>query len=208
LGALCALALPLGRADLYGFDARSLMRSWDLHKRPAPAAEWTRARESLRAAHALDPRQPAYLEDLARLNEERTRRLPASDPLVREYLREALDLQREALVRRPGSPYTWSNVALLKARLAEADGEFERALRNAALLGPWEPDVQIALADAGFSRWASLSRETREAMRANAARALGRQDERLFEVARRTAQLALLCGLPEVQRSRRATACI
>ena len=208
MGALCALALPLGRADLHGFDARSLMRSWDASRRPALAAEWTRARESLRAAHALDPRQPAYLEDLARLYEERARGLPASDPLAREYLREALGLQRQALGRRPGSPYTWSNVALLKARLAEADGEFEQALRNAALLGPWEPDVQIALADASFSQWRSLPPEAREAMRANAARALQRQDDRLFEVARRTGQLALLCSIPEARRSRRATACI
>lgn len=184
------------------------MRSWDSNRRPAPAAEWARARESLRAAHALDPRQPAYLEDLARLYEERARGLPAGDALAREYLREALGLQRRALARRPGSPYTWANVAQLKARLAEADDEFERALRNAARLGPWEPDVQLALADASFSRWGSLSPDTREAMRANAGRALDRQDDRLFEIARRTGQLAFVCSLPGVHRSRRASACI
>lgn len=200
--------MPLGRADLYGFDARSLMRSWDLGKRPAPAAEWTRARESLRAAHALDPRQPAYLEDLARLYEERARRLPAGDPLASEFLREALDLQRRALARRPGSPYTWSNVALLKSRLGEADGEFERALRNAAMLGPWEPDVQIALADASFGRWNTLSPEAREAMRASAGRALTGPDARLFEVARRAGRLDLVCSLPGVARSKHAAACI
>jgi len=184
------------------------MRSWDAKKRPAPAAEWTRARESLRAAQALDPRQPAYLEDLARLYEQRARGLPAGDRLAREYLREALDLQRQALARRPGSPYTWSNVALLKARLAQADGEFERALRNAARLGPWEPDVQIALAEASFGQWRSLSPETREAMRANAERALRGQDARLFDVAHRTGRMDLVCGLPGAARSPRAAACI
>ena len=184
------------------------MRSWDATRRPPPAAEWTRARDSLRAARALDPGQPAYLEDLARLHEMRAQPLAAGEPLAREYLSEALHYQREALRRRPGSPYTWSNIALLKSRLAEADGELEQALRNAALLGPWEPDVQIAIGEAGFAQWRALSPEARDVVRENAVRTLRWQDERIFEVARRTGQLALLCGIPEMRHSRRATACI
>lgn len=109
---------------------------------------------------------------------------------------------------RPGSPYTWSNIALLKARLPEADREFETALRNAARLGPWETDVQIALADAGFRHWDALAPETRAVLRANAARALRRQDAKLFELARRTGRLDVLCALPGVERSRLARACI
>lgn len=109
---------------------------------------------------------------------------------------------------RPGSPYTWSNIALLNARLPEPGREFEAALRNAALLGPWEPDVQIALADAGFRHWGGLAPETRAVLRANAARALRRQDARLFDLARRTGRLDVLCAVPGVERSPLARACI
>lgn len=109
---------------------------------------------------------------------------------------------------RPGSPYTWSNIALLKARLHQPDREFESALRNAALLGPWEPEVQIALADAGFRHWNALAPETRAALRANTVRALRWQDAKLFELARRTGRLDELCATPGVERSPLARACI
>ena len=170
--------------------------------------EWTRARDRLREARALDPGQPAYLEDIAKLYEYRARPLKQGDALARGYLRQALEYQREAARRRPGSPYTWSNIALLKSRLPESDREFESALRNAALLGPWEPVVQIALADAGFRHWDALAPDTRAALRANAARALRRQDAKLFELARRAGRLDVLCGVPGVERSALARACI
>ena len=200
--------MPLGRADLRGFDARSVMQSWNTRKGPAPADEWNRARESLRAAHQLDPAQPAYLEDLARLYELRALPLKAADPLAREYLREALELQRQALVRRPGSPYTWSNIALLKSRLGEIDAEFERALAHAAKFGPWEPGVQLALADVGFAQWGAISPPTRDVVRANASRTLRYQDKALFAIARRTGRLDILCTFSDIARSPEATACI
>jgi len=162
----------------------------------------------LREAHERDPRQPNYLEDLARLYEYRALPLSAGDPLAQEYLRRALEYQREAIRRRPGSPYTWANIALLKTQLSEPDREFEIALRNAARLGPWEPQVQITLADTGLRNWNTLAPETRAALRANVTRALRWQDAKLFELARRTGRLNVLCASPGVQRSPLARACI
>lgn len=92
--------------------------------------------------------------------------------------------------------------------MPEPGREFEGALRNAARLGPWEPVVQIALAEAGFRHWNALAPETRAVLRANAARALRRQDAKLFELARRTGRLDVLCGVPGVERSPLARACI
>lgn len=145
---------------------------------------------------------------MARLYEYRTLPLKAGDAVTQGYLRQALEYQREAVRRRPGSPYTWANIALLKARLPETDREFETALRNAALLGPWEPEVQIAIADAGFRNWSLLAPETRAALRANVARTLRWQDAKLFDLARRTGRLDVLCAAPGVQRSKLAHACI
>ena len=208
LAALCALALPRGLADLRAFEARSLYRSWELKHRQPSVEEWTLAHSRLREARELDPGQPNYLEDIARLYEVRALPLKAGDALAQEYLRQALDYQRRAVRMRPGSPYTWANIALLKSRLPEPDREFETALRNAALLGPWEPEVQIALADAGFRHWGALAPETRAALNANATRALRRQDAKLFELARRTGRLHVLCAVRGVERSPLARACI
>jgi hypothetical protein len=208
LAALCALALPRGLADLRALEARLLLISWDSARRQPSAAEWTLAHERLREARQLDPGQPNYLEDIARLHELRARPLKAGDALAQEHLRQALEYHRQNLRLRPGLPYTWASIALVKARLPEIDREFEAALRNAAQLGPWEPDVQLALAEAGFAHWSSLGPETRAALRANASRALHRQDAKLFEIARRAGRLDVICVTPGVQRSPLARACI
>ena len=208
LAALCALALPRGLADLRAFEARNLLKSWETARREPAADEWNLAHRLLREARDLDPRQPSHLEDLARLHELRARPLKPGDPLAQELLRQALEHQRQNLRLRPGSPYTWASIALLKARLPAPDREFESALRNAALLGPWEPLVQIALAEAGFRHWDALAPETRTVLRANALRALRRQDAKLFELARRSGKLAVLCTVRGVERSPLARACI
>lgn len=205
---LGALALPRGLADLRGFEARMLFKSWQAGRHQPSLEEWSHAHDLLREARALDPGQPNYLEDLARLYERRALPLKAGDDDARADLRQALDYQRQAARIRPGSPYTWANIALLKARLSEPDREFETALRNAALLGPWEPEVQLALADAGFQYWPALAPETQAALRANALRALRRQDAKLFELARRAGRLDILCAVRGVERSRLARACI
>jgi len=184
------------------------MRSWDTAKRPPTAAEWSRAREALREANALDPAQPAYLEDLGRLYEVRAQPLAPGDALAREYLQQSLEYQRAALRRRPGSPYTWANIALLKLKLEALDAEFERALRNAALLGPWEPGVQIAVADSGLAAWSRLGPEARAAVSADLARGSRWLSASMIEIARRARRLDVLCSLPEMRSSPGAGACI
>ena len=208
LGVLLALALPRGLADLYGFEARVAHNGWEATRRPPTGEEWTVARNLLGDAQALDPGHPAYREDIARLYELRASPRKAGDAPTRDDLREALAYQRQAARLRPSSAYTWASIARIKARLPEPDREFEAALRNAALLGPWEPGVQLAIAEAGFRHWGTLTAETRVALSANALRALRRQDAKLFEIARRHGRLAALCSMRGVERSRLARACI
>ena len=208
LGMLCALALPRGLADLRAFEARMLFRSWESARRQPSAGELALAHKLLQEARALDPGQPNFLEDIARLDELRALPLKAGDASAQASLRQALGLQRQAARLRPGSPYTWTNIAVLKSRLAEIDREFETALRHAALLGPWEPAIQVTLTDLGFRHWNALAPETRVALRANLARALRWQEAKIFDLARRTGRLDVLCAAPGVARSPLARACI
>jgi hypothetical protein len=208
LGTLCALAVPRGLADLRALETRLLMKSWEAARRPPSSEEWAHAYEQLRVARTLDPGRPIHLEDLARLHEWRALALKPGDARAKEDLRQALDFQKHSVRLRPGSAYAWASIALLKARLPEPDREFEDALRNAALLGPWEPELQLGLAEAGFRHWNVLALETRDALRANAARALHRQDVKLFTIARHHGRLDVLCALRGVHRSPLASACI
>ena len=134
--------------------------------------------------------------------------MPPAEALARDHARQGLEYHRAAVRLRPGASHSWANIALLAGRLPEADAEFEAALRNAALLGPWEPDVQLVVAEAGFTQWAHLTPTARAAVRDTAARALRWQDAQIFTLARRTGRLDVLCSLPEVARSKFATACI
>jgi len=208
LGLLCALALPRGLADLRAFEARMLFQSWEAARRQPTADEWTLAHGLLQEARALDPGHPSFLEDIARLDELRALPFKAGDAAAHEALRQALELQKQAVRLRPGSPYTWTNVAVLKSRLGDIDREFEGALRNAALLGPWEPAVQITLADLGFRYWNSLAPDTQAALRANTARTLRWQGLAVFNLARRHGRLDVLCVTPGVARLPLARACI
>jgi len=193
---------------LRAFEARSLTASWEAARRTPSAAEWARARESLREARALDPAHPAYAEEIGNLYGTRALRLAPGDSLAADYARQALPYHRDAARLRPSASYSWANIALMKARLPEADAEFETALRNAVRLGPWEPEVQLAVADAGLSLWDRLSPAARGTVRDNLARTLKWQDAKAFALARRTGRLQVLCGLPEVARTPLATACI
>jgi len=208
LAALSALALPRGLADLRAFEARNLIQGWELQRRAPSTADWTRARARLSEARALDPGHPAYAEETGRLYLARALQLPPAEALARDYARQGLEYHRAAVRLRPGASHSWANIALLKGRLPEADAEFEAALRNAALLGPWEPDVQLVVVEAGFTQWARLTPAARTAVRETAARALRWQDAQIFTLARRTGRLDVLCAAPEVARSPLATACI
>ena len=204
--ALIAAALPRGLADLRAFEARQFIRTWENRSTAAPAADWEHARDALLQARELDARHPGYLEDLALLYEYRG--LRAAPGPAREDFARALDFLRAEAARRPSSSYTWAGIALLKARMGTPDAEYETALRNAMALGPWEPPVQLAVADAGLRYWNRLAPDTSAALRANLTRSLRWQDRGIFDLARRLGRLDVICATPGVSRSPLARSCI
>lgn len=193
--ALSAVALQRGWADILAFQGRGVIRTAEKQRRAPSEEARALGHERLRAAHALDPANPGIAEDIARLQE------PRDPGLALEYLRQSARA-------RPGSPYTWANIAHVKSRLGQRDEEFTHAIRQAAAFGPWEPEVQILLAEVGLREWDRLPETTREMLRAAFAKGLKRQDKKLFELALAHSRLDVLCALPEVRRSRQALRCI
>ena len=172
------------------------------------ADDWTRARQNLQRTLELDSGNPVHMEALARWYERYTLRLPRTSAIAPAYLEQSAAHLRNALAARPGSPYTWANLALVKLRLGQFDAEFQSAVENAWRLGPWEPEVQLTLAQIAFRAPDQLGAAAQEATRGAIRNALRRYDRELFHMARRLGGLAVLCAVPRVSASPLAVACI
>ncbi len=99
---------------------------------------------------------------------------------------------------RPGSPYAWASIALLKLRLGQIDGEVHAALDRAARLGPWEPQVQIALADVGLAAWSRLAPPARSTVIGALERGLRREEREIRRIAAAHGTLPQVCSEPSL----------
>ena len=137
------------------------------------------AQLALREALRLDPGNPHYVEQYARVQEMKALALDRADPAARQALRQAAAAFRLAARQRPGSPYVWADLARVKLRMDEMDFEFYGALDRANRLGPWEPAVQTGTVDMGLSAWRYLAVPAQEWVVAAMDRALDRKSTRL-----------------------------
>lgn len=185
LAALAALSVPAiqrGAADLVAFGARH-----GLDRAGLPTVEASaRARQRFERAIELDGGNPDHHEYLARWYEH-----------AGAY-RQALSHFRTALEARPAWPYAWADVARVKLRLGELDGEFDSAVQRAARLGPWERGVQLATAEIAFQAEHRLAPETRRAALGLTSNALKRNQREVAELAVRRGRLDLLCAVPGI----------
>ena len=156
----------------------------------------------------FEPSNPHFVEQVARLRELQALRLEPRDPAMREGLRQSLAQYREAAAMRPGSPYVWANIAMLKARLNDMDFEFYGALERAGRLGPWEPQVQIAMVDVGLASWSWLAKPGREWVLGALERGLLRQEPEIKRIAAIHGTLPQLCADISGQSPRIADLCV
>jgi len=143
---LIAFAAPRGLADLAAFPARQRLAQLEARSELPGAADWRDAREHLQRAIELEPRNPAHYELLARWYERYAMRLPRASTVRTAYLEQSAAHLRHSLALRPGSAHTWASLATVKLRLAQIDRELDTAIARARKFGPYEPDVQVALA--------------------------------------------------------------
>jgi cytochrome c-type biogenesis protein CcmH/NrfG len=186
---VAALAVPRGLADLAAFAPVQRLALLDARRELPTGEDWNRARRNLQRVRSLDPHNPAHAETLARWYERYALRLPAASGVARAYLEQSAAHLRDALTRRPGSPYAWASLAAVKLRLGALDAEFQAAMENAWRLGPWEPGVQLALAEIAFRAGAGLAPGACQAARSAIANAAQRHSRELSELARRYGQI-------------------
>lgn len=192
LAALASHAALRGAADLLAFGAR---HGLDRAGFPSHDAA-VHARQRLLQAMRLNAHDPEHREHLARWYEGTA------------AYRLALDHYRASARARPGWPYAWAGIARAKLRLGEFDDELDNAIKNASRLGPWEPQVQLAVAAVAIEAAQSLAPEARRAAFAVMSNALKRQERAVLELAVRRGRLDILCSIPGIGAYQAALRCI
>jgi len=110
-----------------------------------------------------------------------------------EFLDEALVHYRRAVALRPTSPYSWADIVAADYRKGATGAELDAALRNAAMLGPAEPEVQRTVIDYGLALWDEEPAETRRAVEATVTAAMKRDPAETLQIAERRGRLAVAC---------------
>ena len=189
LAALTATALRWGIADAGLSQASREMARWEADGALPDLDTWLDVRSMLLAAQRHESGNPTLQEAQARLHAQRH----DGNSGVEVFQEQALEYFQRAAVQRPVSPYTWASIALTRYRLGFTDAELQRALANAALLGPWEPEVQFIVADIGFALWDELPDAQRKEVLEMAVRGMKRYPESMVRIAEKRGRLALVC---------------
>lgn len=147
------------------------------------ADEWWSA-DVHRAKHAV-PGDPT-LHELDALIAMRTTNDPDKLELARRDAVEAID-------SRPGSGYAWATLMAAQYRLGDTGASFEKAIVNAQRLGPFEPEVQQAIANYGLAVIDDVKPETRAAIERAVAEGLRRNPQEIMQIAARRGRLAVAC---------------
>ncbi len=157
---LIYIAASWGLADLFAKQARYDMQQWE--DQALTTDSWKSIHATLTWAQSFEPDHPDLLESTGHAYYllYRSGVMTAAEQLM--ALQQALDYYLKAAKQRPVSAYTWANIAILKSRLGQYDAQFLAALESAAVLGPWEPFVQRAVADVGLAAWYKFPKEGRK----------------------------------------------
>ncbi len=194
----CWIPIRWGLADVYAYQARYQWQKWqqDAH---AELALWLAARDHLRRAIRLNPKNAEYLESMGRLYEEKGRHSSALDGESNPFLVESVNYFEQSLKLRPGSAMTWANLALAHYQLNQLGGPFRHALHRAVSLGSWEPGVLDIVSDVGLGAWSSVAPETQQLVTENIKRQARHRAPQLWNSAQVHDQIDLVCGTLSVQ---------
>lgn len=177
-------SIRIGAADLLSGYVRNELYAWSSSARRPDVSAVNSVSNALDVARLIAPDNPDHYENMARLALVRSGMPGTSESERNLHLAHGLEQIHKAIVLRPASPYSWGIMLLLKRERAEYDSEFCRSLERAVTLGPWEPTVQLIVADVGISAWAALPSAEQEMLRGNLVRGVKRQAKQMISIFR------------------------
>ena len=184
-----------GLADWSTMRWRHEIAGWAERRANPPPELLQEAITALIDALALTPEDPTLIEHLGTALALRAAGSQPGSESQRLYFAAALVRVRNAAALRPTSPYSWADIVLTKYRLGQIDDEFFGAMGNALTFGPWEPAVQLIVADAGLGAWERLDSGLRGRVSENLERAAVRQADTLARIATDHGRIDLICSI-------------
>lgn len=140
-------------SDYQSSRAQYILSNWR-HSGALIESEWLRAEKYARRALFFHPANADHLTLMAELYHWRSGNQKLSLPVREQSFHRASDFYLQSIEQRPLWPYSWANLALLKAQW---NRPINLELRRAQQLGSWEPLVQLSIHEAGLIRWRNLS---------------------------------------------------
>ncbi|MFQ3200695.1 MAG: hypothetical protein ACI9SK_001422 [Zhongshania sp.] len=161
IGLFCVLFFIMGVrmsiSSLYSRQAEYFLSDWTVHKEVPQQQAWSISQRAIERAISWYPvEDPSLLIARGRIHDWRYYKRPIGDPIAAESRLLALADYRNAAQLQPTWPYTWIDIALIKARLGIVDQEAVDALQNAFNSGQWRPDVLLKIAETGVFAWNML----------------------------------------------------
>jgi hypothetical protein len=189
------VAITKGLADVYALQARTYLEASITQQSAFGREEWQSAHRTMSVALEFDSNNPLLLEEMGRICDGMAseRAIVGMDALATR--RRALDMFERALGQSPSSPYKWINVAIEKDRIGEFDGEALTAMNLATRLGPWEPGVQLAVAELGLTNWSFLGLSDRARVGEIIARAARNHPDQIRALATNGGRIHIICPI-------------
>ncbi len=145
-----------GLADVLSINGNRELAAWEVSGAPLTPEIAYLVERNINQAIEIAPRNGEYHETMGTLQWALASVAERSDEARARSLAASLEAFRTATTHARTSPYAWGNLLLTKHRAGEVDMEFDRALRNAARFGPFEPNVQAMIIEAGLWNWGRL----------------------------------------------------
>lgn len=190
LGIYLAMCWLIG--DIYSYKVRHVIEKWQVEQYIPQQDETITLINNIDTALFWESNNPDYLELKARILYYRAIAQGLSDKGL-EDIRQAKELHKKAIKLRPLWPYSYANLVLMKALLGEFDSEYSRALSKAVKLGPWEPSVNLTLAQAAAISWHYIMPAERQIHAQNIQLGIERNLVRIKAILENYQQKAIIC---------------
>lgn len=177
--------VQLVRAEARAMQARSRIDAWVSGGAAWRLPEWLEARGALEAAATITPSNATLHDYLAVLHMLRGRHAWLDETLRHAFYGEARTHQLRSLALRPSHGTGWANLGQIEHALAPCSDAQWSAWRKALYFAPYEPPVQMVLADLSLACFSRHPPEVRAWLQSHCAQASGKVRTHLLAALKR-----------------------